>query len=216
MASFTDKKLSEVYKDILHTSNSNTGLSTTTKQITCGDGDGTSLYLSNQLLGCIPAADNTTVFLVRDADSNNLLAVDTTNDLVKAGIGQHIVNTQYAHFGIGSVDSVWAGSLANTHYAVPFNGYQQQALVGGGTSTDPATSFTISTEADDIVSSIWHVIDNITIDKVVWWLGGDASAADTVRVHLHSYTIVTSAGSTGGDLSDGTVLAAGSDISNNG
>ncbi len=29
--SFTDKKLSEVYKDILHTNNSNTGISSTSK-----------------------------------------------------------------------------------------------------------------------------------------------------------------------------------------
>ena len=48
MASFTGNALKDVYKDILHTSNSNTGLSTTIKQITCGDGDGTSLYLSNR------------------------------------------------------------------------------------------------------------------------------------------------------------------------
>ena len=48
MASFTGSALKDVYKDILHTSNSNTGLSTTIKQITCGDGDGTSLYLSNR------------------------------------------------------------------------------------------------------------------------------------------------------------------------
>ena len=55
MASFTDKKLSAVYKDILHTDNSNTGISTTVKQIKCGDGDSTSLYLSNnQLTGEIP------------------------------------------------------------------------------------------------------------------------------------------------------------------
>ena len=45
--SFTDKKISEVYKDILHTNNSNTGISTTLKTITCGDGDTTSLILSN-------------------------------------------------------------------------------------------------------------------------------------------------------------------------
>ena len=216
MASFTGNSIKGVYKDILHTSNSNTGISSTIKQITCGDGDTTALYLSDRNLKVQPSTDTTTNTVIYDSGGNALLTVDSTNDLVKAGIGQHIVNTQYAHFGIGSVDSVWAGSTANTHYAVPFNGYSTQALVGGGTSTDPATSFTISTEADDIACSIWHVVDNITIDKIVWWLGGDASAADTVRVHLHSYTIVTSAGSTGGDLSDGTVLAAGSDISNNG
>ena len=46
--SFTGNALKDVYKDILHTNNSNTGLSTTIKQVTCGDGDNTSLYLSNR------------------------------------------------------------------------------------------------------------------------------------------------------------------------
>ena len=44
MASFTGSSIKNVYKDILHTSNSNTGISTSIKQITCGDGDTTSLY----------------------------------------------------------------------------------------------------------------------------------------------------------------------------
>ena len=43
MASFTGNSIKDVYKDILHTSNSNTGIGTTIKQITCGDGDTTAL-----------------------------------------------------------------------------------------------------------------------------------------------------------------------------
>ena len=101
MASFTDKKLSEVYKDILHTSNSNTGITSILKQITCGDGDKTSLYLSDRVLGVTPVADNSVIFSVNDTDGNALLSADSTNDLIKAGIGQHIVNTQYAYFGFG-------------------------------------------------------------------------------------------------------------------
>ena len=42
MASFTGKPMKDVYKDILHTDNSNSGLSTTIKQIKCGDGDATA------------------------------------------------------------------------------------------------------------------------------------------------------------------------------
>ena len=92
--SFTDKKLSAVYKDILHTDNSNTGISTTIKQITCGDGDTTSLYLSSQNLKVQPSADSTTNTVIYDTNGNALVTVDSTNDLVKAGIGQHILNTQ--------------------------------------------------------------------------------------------------------------------------
>ena len=100
MASFTGSSIKDVYKDILHTSNSNTGLSTTIKQITCGDGDGTSLYLSQRNLKVQPSADTTTNTVIYDADGNALVTVDSTNDLVKAGIGQHIVNTQFKTFSL--------------------------------------------------------------------------------------------------------------------
>ena len=82
MASFTGNALKDVYKDILHTSNSNTGLSTSMKQITCGDGDGTSLYFSTNGIKCTPAADSTRAFQIEDKDGNDLVTVDSTNDLV--------------------------------------------------------------------------------------------------------------------------------------
>ena len=82
MSSFTGKPLKDVYKDILHTNNSNSGLSTTIKQITCGDGDGTALYLSQRNLKVQPSADSTTNSVIYDASGNALLTVDSTNDLV--------------------------------------------------------------------------------------------------------------------------------------
>ena len=60
MASFTGSSIKDVYKDILHTSNSNTGIGSTIKQITCGDGDTTSLYLSDRNAKIQPAVDSTT------------------------------------------------------------------------------------------------------------------------------------------------------------
>lgn len=216
MASFTGSSIKDVYKDILHTSNSNTGIGSTIKQITCGDGDTTALYLSDRNLKVQPSTDSTTNTVIYDAGGNALLTVDSTNDLVKAGIGQHNVNTQYAHFGIGSGNSVFAGASANTHYAVPFNGYANQALVSIGTGTNPDTSLSISTTADDVTCCLWYVMDNITIDRVIWWAGGDAATGDTTRCHLMSFTIDSGNGSTSGDLSSGAVLADGGDITNAG
>ena len=216
MASFTGNSIKNVYKDILHTSNSNTGIGSTIKQITCGDGDTTALFLSNRNAKIQPSTDTTTNTVIYDADGNALLTVDSTNDLVKAGIGQHSVNTQYAHFGIGSGDSVFAGASANNHYAIPFNGYANQALVTMGTGTEPATSLTISTTADDTTCCLWYVMDNITIDRVVWWSGADDATGDTTRCHLMSFDIDSGNGSTGGDLSNGVVLADGADITNAG
>ena len=218
MASFTGSSIKDVYKDILHTSNSNTGISSTIKQITCGDGDTTALYLSDRNAKIQPSTDTTTNTVIYDANGNALVTVDSTNDLVKAGIGQHTVNTQYAHFGIGSADTVWAGASADNHYAVPFNGVANQALVSlGDDTTDPNTTLTIATTADDVTACMWYVMDNITIDRVVWWSGADDATGDAAtRVHLMSYSIVTTSGATSGDLSSGVVCASGSDVNNSG
>ena len=216
MASFTGSSIKDVYKDILHTSNSNTGIGSTIKQITCGDGDTTALHLSDRNLKVQPSTDSTTNTVIYDASGNALLTVDSTNDLVKAGIGQHTINTQYAHFGIGSGNSVFAGASANNHYAIPFNGYANQALVTMSTGTNPATSLSISSTADDITCCLWYIMDKITIDRVVWWAGADDGTGDTTRCHLMEYDIDSGNSSTGGDLSNGVVLADGADITNAG
>ena len=210
MASFTGNALKDVYKDILHTSNSNTGLSTSLKTITCGDGDSTSLALSTNALKVLPAADSTSALEIDDKDGNNLLTVDSTNDLVKAGIGQHTINTQYLNFAITSAAS---GMSANTHYAIPVGQlYVDVAVQDLGTGTNPDTSKTFSTNSDRFVGHYFYLCDNITIDKVIWWVGADAATGDTVRAHVMSYDIETTSGATSGDISGGTVCADGADI----
>ena len=213
--SFTGKPLKDVYKDILHTDNSNTGISTSLKTIKCGDGDSTALMLSNQSLRVQPAADSTNTLLVRDTAGNSLLAVDSTNDLVKAGVGQHTINTQYAYFS-QSLDLTTSGHLANAHIPLGFNSMKPQTAIAGGTGTDPDTSFTIATTADDIVACYWYIMDDITIDRVVWWSGADAATGDTTRAHLMSYTVDSGNSATSGDLSSGAVIAYSADVTNAG
>ena len=84
------------------------------------------------------------------------------------------------------------------------------------TGTEPVTSFSISTTADDITCCLWYVMDNMTIDRVVWWSGADDGTGDTTRCHLMSYTVDSGNGSTSGDLSSGTVIADGGDVVNAG
>jgi len=219
MASFTDKKLSEVYKDILHTDNSNTGIDSNIKQIKCGDGDTSALYLSDRNLKAQPSTDSTTNSVICDADGNALLTVDSTNDLVKAGIGQHTVNTQYAYFGVSS--GIGANYAVNRHYVLAFGGNTQTAALADnfqlGTGTDPDTSFTTAdgagTDASLIVPCMWLVPDNITIDAVYSLEGGDNATGATTRMHLMSYTF--NSGSTSA-LADGTLLAHNSDVTNAG
>ena len=218
--SFTDKKISEVYKDILHTNNSNTGISTTLKTITCGDGDATALSLSTRNVKAQPADDSTTNTVICDADGNALVTVDSTNDLVKLGVGQHTANTQYANFGVGASDSL--SYVANTHYPMPFSGvsigsFGIQDNITFGTGTDPATTFTTAdhaaADASLLVPVMWFVPDNITIDGVTSFEGATAATGDTTRMHLFSYTFAS--GSTSA-LTSGTLLAYNSDVTNAG
>lgn len=213
MASFTGNSIKDVYKDILHTSNSNTGISSTIKQITCGDGDTTALHLSNRNLKIQPSADTTANTVIYDASGNALFTVDSTNDLIKAGIGQHNVNTQYANFGYSYTETTMS---LGTHYAINYSDTGYNVAVAMGTGTEPATSLSISTSAHTTVHTYWYVMDDITVDRVVWWSGADNATGDTTRCHLMSYTVDSGNGSTSGDLSSGTVIADGGDVVNAG
>ena len=212
--SITGRSISAWYKDLLQIDNSNSGVDSTLRTVKSGDGSSSSLSISDRRVKVLPSDDTTTVFEVYDKDGNAKFLVDTSNDYVKA-LGYN-VNTQYKHFGANSADSVFAGALANTHYMIPFQRSSMTALAPIGTSTNPDTSLTVSTTADDVVTCMWYVMDNITVDGVVWWHGGDAATGDTTRCHLMSYDIVRDNSSTSGDLSNGTVIADGSDITNAG
>ena len=56
----------------------------------------------------------------------------------------------------------------------------------------------------------------INIDAVTVWVAGDGASGDTIRFHIMSYSVDTSNGSTGGDLTSGAVIASGGDITNAG
>ena len=212
--SLTGKSYSAYYKDVLEIDNSNAGFDSTLRPIKSGEGTSSAVYVSTGKTKILPAADSTATLDVQDKDGNNKLLVDTTNDYVKA-LGHH-VNTQYVYFGANSADSVFAGALANTHYMIPFQRSSMTALAPIGTSTNPDTSLIIGNTADDIVTCMWLVMDNITIDRVIWWHGADVATGDTTRVHLCSFDVVRDNSSTSGDLSNGTVLCDGADITNAG
>ena len=211
--SLTDKTVKTTYKDLLEIDNSNSGIDSTLRAIKSGDGTSSAIQISNGKLKVLPSADSTATVDVQDKDGNTKLLVDTTNDYVKA-LGHH-ANTQYAQFGAGGTGT--ALFSANTHYAIPFG---TTIGTGGyftiGTSTNPDTSYTISSTGSSVSACVWHIMDNITIDRVVVWSGADAGSGDVTRFHLMSYDIVSDNTATSGDLSNGTVLADGSDITNAG
>ena len=209
--SLTGRSISSWYKDLLEISNSNSGVDGTLRPIKSGEGTSSSLYVSTGKAKILPAADSTTTLDVQDKDGNTKLLVDTTNDYVKA-LGHH-VNTQYVNFGINYLASLMS---ANTHYAIPFGSTDATTSVSIGTGTNPDTSYTVSSTAHTLSTTLWYVMDNITIDRVVWWHGADAATGDTTRAHVMSYDIVSDNSSTSGDLSNGTVLCDGADITNAG
>tara|TARA_Y100000310_G_scaffold336367_1_gene420679 strand:+ start:467 stop:1252 length:786 start_codon:yes stop_codon:yes gene_type:complete len=210
--SLTDKTIGSTFKDILIISNSNNGFDTNIDQVRSGNGNGSSLYLSTNNFKVQPIADSTTNSVVYDKDGNILFQIDSTNDTVKV-LGNH-VNTQYAYFGTDA--STTAVFLADNHYALNFmTGYSASSLghlLSLGTSTNPDTSYSISDKGMVVANTVWYVPDNIVIDSAFFWVGADASSGDTVRCHLMSYDIITTAGSTSGNLSGGVVVADGGDI----
>lgn len=211
--SLINKSPASTFKDVLQVNNSNNGISTTLKQVKSGSDDGSSLYISKNNVKVQPETDSTNCVAYYDEDGNALFTIDSVNDLIKAGVYQNSINTQYIHFGIDSKNSFAYGT---DHTAVPVNSGQVQNHITMGTGTDPATSLTISTEGGDLSSSIWYVPDNISIDSVSMFIGSDTATGDTTRFHLMSFDIDISNTSTSGDLSNGVVLADGSDIVNSG
>lgn len=215
--SLANKTLSSTYADLLQLDNSNSGMATSLKNIKDGQANPSSVYISDDAVRIIPVNDDTQASLeVRATNGNNILVVDTTNELVKAS-GNN-VNTQYATFAIGNVES--GVFVADTHHPLPFasaNYGNATTIPRFGTSTDPPTSFTTEestrNRASDIVPLLWYVPDAISIDSVTSLEGADTATGDTTRMHLFSYDFTS--GSTSA-LTNGTLLAHNSDVTNDG
>jgi len=213
MAGITGKTPATTYKDLLKIENSNTGVDDTLRQIESGDGTGSALYIEKNSIKVKPTADDTALLDIHDKDGNSHFKVDSTNDRVHA-LG-HKVNTQYAYFACNSTDAIPASS--GNHYAIPFgNVFSSSADVGLGTGSDPDTSLAVNTIADDVAPMMWFIPDDITVDGVYAWIAGNSSSGDAIRLHLMTYDIVLTDGTSCGDLSNGVVVADGGGITHDG
>ena len=215
MPSFLSNTFSSFFNRILQFGHSgNTGTPTSTTNIQAGDGVNTAISLSDDVLSVQPVNDNTTgTMLVKNQGGSNILSVDTDNSKVLVGASQVAANTQYAYFGCSS--SMALSAVAGTHYLIPFaNMVFNSAAVAFGTGTDPLTSYDISANntGDDVVMCLWAIPDNITIDQVYLYTGGNAATGDTINIHLLSFDIDQGSGAGKGDLSNGAVVAGGADI----
>ena len=227
MPTFQNTTFASFFKRIFQVSQtSNTGVDATTRSVETGDGAKTSISISDDQLVVQPQNDDGRAFIVNNQGGSRILTVNTGDSNVKIGASQVAANTNYAYFGCNSGDPTFAGISADTHYALPFTiaqfgGTTANFAMGSSTSssfndTDPATSLTISSSGGDIVTAYWYVMDNITIDEVVWWQGADAATGDSNAAHLMAYTVDRGSGGTAGDLSSGVVVADGATVVNAG
>tara|TARA_R100000655_G_scaffold2697_2_gene10500 strand:+ start:1071 stop:1862 length:792 start_codon:yes stop_codon:yes gene_type:complete len=212
--SLTGKTKASTYKDLLQMNNSNNGVDGTLRNIVDGEGTVSSIYVSDDEFKVHPVTNGTNTFSVESGSSEDLLLVDTTNKVVKTGLGQQYANTGYLEYGCDPAFS--SGFTAGTHFAIPANGshgYAQSATIPNfGSGSDPDLTQTYAT-AGAHIPKLWHFLpDAIIIDQVYIWIGNEDSGSDVVRFHLMSYAIETSAGATCGDLTDGAIIASGSDI----
>ena len=211
MYNLAGNKIKEKYKDLLHTSNNNTGIDATLKNIKCGDGDSTSLYLSNKSLTVNPLADNTTVFEVKNLTGQSLFSVDSTNSTIKSGVGAHVVNTQIKSFGAfdmqgnnGYHNALICNSCMVSDGGASWTG-QTNGSDWGGNGAEPVTSLTLASAAEQLLPCLWVLQSNITIQAVQYILCAEASTA--FQIHVMSYDIQSGSGATAGDLSSGAILS---------
>ena len=217
MAGLRSKTPAATYGDLLKVENTNSGIDDTLRQIECGNGTISALYIEKNSVKISPATDDTALFDVKNKSGTTKFKIDSTNDAVSA-LG-HNVNTQYAYFGANYVD--FSTLSANTHYPVPFSSSSGGATgtndVDFGTGTDPDDTFTTADTdtqyASQIVPMIWRVPDDITIDSVSHIEGADNATGDTTRMHLKGFTFTSGATSC---LTSGTLLAHNSDVTNAG
>ena len=216
--SLTGKTLAASYKDLLQVDNSNSGVTTSLKQVKDGEGTGSALLIADDQVHIFPQNDDTSDCLtVKTTRGDNVLSVDTTNELVSAS--GNYVNTNYQTFFSDAAEGT--ANIAGYHYPLsvfssPDGGLVDQ-LNAFGNGTDPATTVTFADAADQkaslFVPVMWYVPDAISIDSVTSIEGADAATGDTTRMHLMSYTFTS--GSTSA-LSSGALLAHNSDVTNAG
>lgn len=204
--SLTGKTIASSYKDILQMDNSNNGVDGTSRNVVDGEGTASAIYVSDDNFFVRPINDSVSTVTVRSKDNEALLAVDSTNDLVKAGLGQHIVNTQIKKFAISKAEL--ASDTADQWQAIPSTYGDLSFDVELGSGTTPNTSHTIGTSASGSVQHQWWLPLNITIASAHVWFGATAATGDDLEFVIMQYDINTLNGVQGGDWSNGVVVCS--------
>jgi len=210
MGSLAGKSPANTYKSLLKVADETNGVSGTASQIEDGEGTSTCISVGDDNFKVKPQSDNTTTtFEVENASGSNLLAVDTSNSLVKVGTSQVSATTQLLTFNAYRLVPTGAG----THMFVAFGGaeYGNNVIpeVSNGTGTDPNVNKDAGSTTDDLLMCLFNVPYNMTIDACKAMVSTDQDTDCTINVHLMSFDMVADGTTNDGNLSNGTVLADG-------
>ena len=208
MGSLAGKSPANTYKSLLKVADETNGVSTTASQIQDGEGTNTCLYVSDDGLLVRPENDNTTSTLfVRGVTGTTVLAVDTSNNVVKVGSTQTPSNSQILEFHAKSLIP-----LTGTHYFVarPDAAYFGTATeTANGTGTDPETTYDAGATKDDLLQNLFIVPINSTIDACKFMVSTNTDTDTVINVHLYKFTMRNAGDTDDGLLTSGTLLAHG-------
>jgi hypothetical protein len=208
MGSLAGKSPKDTYKSLLKVADETNGVTTTPSVIEDGEGTATCLDVSANKFRVTPNSDNTEGFAVKKSAGNNIFTVDTSNDLIKVGTSQVSATTQLLTFNAYRIVPASAG----THYFVGLGSSEFQSHnveFGQGTGTEPSTTKDAGTSTQYLVTYLFPVPYNMTIDACKAYLSTHSDTDSTINVHLMSYDMVADGTTNDGNLTNGTVLADG-------
>jgi len=208
MGSLAGKSPANTYKSLLKVADETNGVTTSSSQVEDGEGTASSLSISTFQTAVKPSGDVVAAFKVEKSNGNDLLVVDTSNDLVKVGTSQVSATTQLLTFAVYKLQP----SAAGTHQFIGLGSAEyvsNNVELSAGTGTNPDTSIDKGTGTRYTASHIFPVPFNATIDAVKVLSTVDGETDVTLNFHLMSYDMVADGTTNDGNLSNGTVLADG-------
>jgi len=216
MATLTGVSPSGFYKDLLQTPNGNGGVPTTSPNLLQdGLGNNTAFGVSKSKVQILPTTNTTNTFTIYNSSGGILLNVDSTNSAVTIGTSAVPVGTNMFTYYLENTSVIPA--TADTWTAMPF-GYPTSpiAIFEFGTGDDPATSFTISANAQRSLLLYNRLAYNIKIDAVRATFTSDTATGDVIDFSLGSYAVDVGNSATSGDLSGGVQIAVSSPVTSAG
>tara|TARA_Y100000310_G_C20475298_1_gene712100 strand:- start:22 stop:795 length:774 start_codon:yes stop_codon:yes gene_type:complete len=204
MPAKTGRTYASFYKnDLAVNQTANTGVDTTTRRVQDGAGNDSAISLSDDVFSVQPVNDDTAgAMLVKNNGGNNILAVDTSSSLVKAGASQINCLTMYKEMGLYDFSPT-----ADYHHPLMANNMFFEAAIAAdsdwGSGGDPAATLDVSamTNNEKCVAIYWVLDNDITLDRISYIL--TSNGTDIVKMHLEAYTLDSGTG----DLSSGVTHA---------